>query len=65
MPSLSPQGPMNELLNAAAALVLLSLMLYAAVWLLQQIWVWLIILGGLALLITIAIWVVRWRRNRF
>jgi hypothetical protein len=61
----SPQGPLNQLANAAAILVVIAFMLWLAVWLIQQIWVWLLILSGIALLLAGTISWIRWRRNRW
>lgn len=65
MSNLSPQGPLNQLANAAAMLVIVMFLLWLAVWLLQQIWLWLLILLGVTALFGGAVWLVRWRRNRF
>lgn len=65
MSGLSPQGPMNQLLNAAAGLVVVALMLYAAVWIIQQIWLWLLGIAVAAMLIWLLVTIVRRRRSRF
>lgn len=61
----SLQGPMNQLLNAAIALLMLTLILYAIVWLLEQIWVWLLGIALIAGLICLLLVVIRWRRRRW
>ena len=61
----SPQGPLNQLANAAAVLVVIAFMLWLAVRLIQQIWVWLLILSGIALLLAGIITWFRWRRSRW
>jgi hypothetical protein len=38
--------------------------LWLAVSLIQQIWLWLVLLGSIALLITATLWFIRWRRDR-
>ncbi|WP_447589546.1 hypothetical protein [Microbacterium lacticum] len=65
MPGPSFQGPMNELLNAAVALLMLVFILYAAVWLLEQIWPWLLGMAAVGGLVWLLIVILRWRRSRW
>lgn len=65
MSNLSPQGPLNQLLNAATGLLVVALMLYAAAWLIEQVWPWLLSMAIVAVLIWLLVTIVRWRRNRF
>jgi predicted tellurium resistance membrane protein TerC len=54
-----------RLVGFAAAVLLVAVLLTLAVWLIQQIWVWLLAGTLIVVLIWIGILVVRWRRDRW
>jgi len=54
-----------RLLTFAIAVLLGAVLLAIAVWLLQQIWVWLLVGTLIVFLVWIGILVIRWRRDRW
>ncbi|MFZ8756966.1 hypothetical protein ACO03V_06035 [Microbacterium sp. HMH0099] len=62
----SPEkGPVARFVSAAWAVLLACILLWAAVWIFQQIVWWLIGLAAAAIIIWFAVLVVRWRRDRW
>lgn len=58
-------GPVKSFLALAFTVLLSCTLLWVAVWLLQQIWIWLLIVAIVALATWLTVRVVRWRRDRW
>lgn len=63
--SSSDRSPLQAALALAWTALLIAALLYAAVWLICQIWVWLLVLTLLAGVITTLVWWLRVRRDRW
>lgn len=63
--SSSEKTILGRFLSACAMLAFAAFLLWLAVWLIQQIWVWLLIAIVLAGAITMTVIVVRFRRDRW
>ncbi|MEV7828367.1 hypothetical protein [Microbacterium enclense] len=61
----SDRSPLQAALALAWAVLLIAALLYAAVWLIRQIWVWLLVLTLLAGTLTVLVWWLRVRRDRW
>jgi len=59
----SDRGPLGSVLSAAWVCFIVALLLWLAVWLIQQIWIWLLLLG----IVVTTVFVGRWwlRRDRW
>lgn len=64
MPS-PDRGPLKTAEAFAWSVLLIAALLWGAVWLLSQIWIWLLVLAGLIGIITLVLWWVRARRDRW
>jgi Flp pilus assembly protein TadB len=53
-------GPLSRLVAVAWTVLLISIVLWVAAWLLSQIYVWLIVIAVVA----VAIWLLAWWRRR-
>ena len=62
--SSSEKGPVAQFVSAAWAVLFACILLWAAVWLIQQIIWWLVALAVVAILIWVVVVVARWRRDR-
>jgi hypothetical protein len=56
-------GP-PRILRLAGLLLLVAVMLWCAVWLIQQIFVWLIVIAVVVAVVVVVVWIVR-RRGRW
>ncbi|MCJ1707131.1 hypothetical protein [Microbacterium sp. VKM Ac-2923] len=63
--SSSDRSPLQAALALARTVLLIAALLYAAVWLICQIWVWLLVLALLAGTVTVLVWWLRVRRDRW
>lgn len=63
--SSSDRGALEAAKAFAWTVFLIALLLWAAVWLIQQVWVWLLVLLAVTLLIGGAVWWLRARRDRW
>lgn len=61
----SEKGPLARLVSLSWAVLLCAALLWAAVWLLQQIWTWLVALAAVTTAIWVAVVIIRWRRDRW
>lgn len=62
----SPErGPLQAALAVAWTLLLIAALLWAAVWLISQIWVWLVAVALLIGASTAVLWWLRVRRDRW
>ncbi len=61
----SDRSPLQSALALAWTVLLIAALLYAAVWLICQIWVWLLVLALLSGAATALIWWLRLRRDRW
>lgn len=62
----SPErGPLQAALTAAWTLLLIAALLWGAVWLISQIWVWLVVVALLIGLLAAVLWWLRVRRDRW
>lgn len=62
----SPEkGPVARFVSAAWAVLFACILLWAAVWLIQQVIWWLVALAVVAVLIWAAVLLLRWRRDRW
>lgn len=55
----SEQGPVARLLAAAWAVFFACLLLWLAVWLIEQIWVWLLIIAAVVAVVSALLWLRR------
>ncbi|KZE42036.1 hypothetical protein [Microbacterium sp. T32] len=63
--SSSDRGPLEAAKAFAWTVFFIALLLWAAVWLIQQIWVWLLVLLAVVLLVGGVVWWLRARRDRW
>jgi Flp pilus assembly protein TadB len=63
--SSSDRGPLEAAKAFAWSVFLVALLLFGAVWLVQQVWAWLIVLLALVLLVGGVVWWLRARRDRW
>ncbi|KTS91154.1 hypothetical protein NS183_05765 [Microbacterium testaceum] len=63
--SSSDRGPLETAKAFAWTVFLVALLLWAAVWLIQQVWVWLLILLAVVVLVGSLVWWWRMRRDRW
>lgn len=63
--SSSDKTLVGRLIQIAASILIGCLLLWLAVWILQQIWIWLLIIAGLILVSWTLVLVLRWRRDRW
>lgn len=63
--SSSEKTILGRFLSACAMVAFAAFLLWLAVWLIQQIWVWLLITVVLAGAITVTVIVLRFRRDRW
>jgi phosphate/sulfate permease len=63
--SSSARGPLETAKAFAWTVFLVALLLWAAVWLIQQVWVWLLVLFAVVLLVGGLVWWWRVRRDRW
>ena len=63
--SQSDRSPLQAALALAWTVLLIAALLYAAVWLICQIWVWLLVLALLAGAAIALMWWLRLRRDRW
>ena len=61
----SDRSTLQAALALAWTVLLIAALLYAAVWLICQIWVWLLVLVLLAGAVTVLVWWLRIRRDRW
>ncbi|MEV7757843.1 hypothetical protein AB0O16_07555 [Microbacterium sp. NPDC089180] len=61
----SDRGPLQAALAMAWTLLLITVLLWAAVWLISQIWVWLVVVALLIGASTALLWWLRVRRDRW
>ena len=61
----SDRNPVQAALALTWTVLLIAALLYAAVWLICQIWVWLLVLALLAGTVTALVWWLRLRRDRW
>lgn len=59
------RGPLQAALAVAWTLLLIAALLWATVWLISQIWVWLVIVALLIGASTAVLWWLRTRRDRW
>lgn len=64
MPSSDP-GPLETAKAFAWTMFLVGLLLWLAVWLIQQVWVWLLVILAVVLPVGGLVWWVRVRRDRW
>ncbi|MBD8478935.1 hypothetical protein [Microbacterium sp. CFBP 8794] len=64
MPS-SDRGPLEAAKAFAWAVFLVALLLWLSVWLIQQIWVWLLVILAVVLVASGLVWWLRVRRDRW
>lgn len=60
MPS-SDRGPLDAAKHLAWTLLLVAVLLWAAVWIISKIWVWLVVIAVLSGIVTVLLW---WRQSR-
>lgn len=63
--SQSDRSRLQAALALAWTVLLIAALLYAAVWLICQIWVWLLVFALLAGTVTALVWWLRLRRDRW
>lgn len=63
--SSSDRSPLQVALAAAWTVLFIAVLLWVAVWLISQIWVWLLVAAVLAGLVTVLMWWWRLRRDRW
>lgn len=63
--SSSDRGPLQTVKAFAWTVFLVALLLWAAVWLVQQVWVWLLVLLAIVLISGGLAWWLRARRDRW
>ena len=63
--SSSDRGPLESAKAFAWTVFLVALLLTGAVWLIQQVWVWLLVLLAAVLLVGGVVWWLRIRRDRW
>ena len=63
--SQSDRSPLQAALALAWTVLLIAALLYAAVWLICQIWVWLLVFALLAGTVTALVWWLHLRRDRW
>jgi len=63
--SSSDRGPMEAAKAFAWTAFLVALLLWAAVWLIQQVWVWLLVILAVVLVLGGLVWWLRVRRDRW
>lgn len=63
--SSSDRGPLETAKAVAWSVFLVALLLFGAVWLVQQVWVWLLVLLVVVLLVGWLVWWLRARRDRW
>lgn len=56
---------LRRIVGASALLLFAALMIWTAVWLIQQIWVWLVVAIAAVVIVWLAVVIVRWRRSRW
>lgn len=59
------KNPLDWLVEAAWTVFGACVLLWLAVCLLSQIWVWLLVIGGVIVVGGGAVWFLRWRRDRW
>ena len=60
-----PKSLLSRLLGAAWTILLIAVLLWLAVQLLAEIWIWLVGIGALVMLVRLGFWVWRWRREEW
>lgn len=60
-----PKSLLSRLLGAAWTIFLIVLLLWCAIRLLTQVWIWIVVIIAIVAVIRIGIWVRRWRRERW
>lgn len=63
--SSSDRGPLEAAKAFAWTVFLIALLLWAAVWLIQQVWVWLLVILVVGLVVGGLVWWLRLRRDRW
>lgn len=63
--SSSERGPLEAAKAFAWTIFLIALLLFGAVWLIQQVWVWLLVILAVVLLVGGLVWWLQARRNRW
>lgn len=63
--SSSDRGPLETAKAFAWTVFLVALLLWATVWLIQQVWVWLLVILAVILLVGWLVWWMRARRDRW
>ncbi len=63
--SSSEKTVLGRLVSACASVALAAFLLWLAVWLIQQIWVWLLLAVVAGVVITVTVIVLRFRRDRW
>ena len=61
----TPSGIADALIELAAAVLLITVVLGIVVWVLSRIWLWLLGLSLIAGGIWLATWIIRWRRDQW
>jgi hypothetical protein len=56
-----PKSLLSRLLGAAWTILIIAVLLWLAVHLLAQVWIWIVIIIGVVLLVRIGLW---WQRTR-
>lgn len=62
---MSEKSFLRRIVGASALLLFAALMIWSAVWLIQQIWVWLVAGFAAVMIVWLVVVIVRWRRNRW
>ncbi|MEW1707339.1 hypothetical protein AB0230_08865 [Microbacterium sp. NPDC089190] len=63
--SSSDRGPLEAAKALAWTVFLVALLLCGAVWLVQQVWVWLLVILAVVLVLGALVWWLRVRRDRW
>lgn len=60
-----PKSLLSRLLGAAWTILLIAGLLWLAVHLLAEVWIWLVVILALAVSIRLGLWARRWRRDEW